>query len=168
MAALAKHTEDQFSGVIGHLARAAESIMIVLTIGMVCLVTYQVFQRYVLHYTPPWSEELSVYLMIWFGLLGIAAGVRRSSHMSLHFFADKMPKKIQRPLQVLTYLMMIVYVFVLVWQGIVLVDLTRTQRSAAMGVPVCYVYLALPVSACLIIIFMMEKLYRLLATKKAG
>ena len=165
---MSKHTEEQFSGIIGNLARAAELIMIVLTVGMVCLVTYQVFQRYVLHYTPPWSEELSVYLMIWFGLLGIAAGVRRGSHMSLHFFADKMPKKVQGFLQVLTYLMMITYVCVLVWQGIVLVDLTRTQRSAAMGAPVCYVYLALPISACLIIIFLMEKLYRLLATKKAG
>jgi TRAP-type C4-dicarboxylate transport system permease small subunit len=167
-AALAKQAENQFSGVIGNLARVAEMAMIVLTVGMVSLVTYQVFQRYVLHYTPPWSEELSVYLMIWFGLLGIAAGVRRGSHMSLHFFADKMPKKIQGLLQVLTYLMMIVYVFVLVWQGIVLVDLTRTQRSAAMGAPVCYVYLALPISACLIIIFLMERLYRLFTTKKAG
>ena len=166
---MTNHTEDQqqFSGVIGGLARLAETVMIVLTVGMVSLVTYQVFQRYVLHYTPPWSEELSVYLMIWFGMFGIAAGVRRSSHMSLHFFADKMPRRVQSLLEIVTRLMMIVYVLVLAWQGIELVRLTMSQRSAAMGIPVGYVYLSLPISASLIIIFLIEKLYRLWATRGA-
>ena len=166
---MTNRTEDQrqFSGVIGNLARLAEAIMVVLTVGMVSLVTYQVFQRYVLHYTPPWSEELSVYLMIWFGMLGIAAGVRRSSHMALHFFANKLPKKVQSLLQILTSLMIIAYVVVVGWQGVELVELTMSQRSAAMGVPVGYVYLALPVSAGLIIIFMVEKLYGLWAKREA-
>jgi TRAP-type transport system small permease protein len=148
-----------FSGVIGHLARATEVIMIVLTVAMVSLVTYQVFERYVLHYTPPWSEELSVNLMIWFGMLGIAAGVRRGAHMSLHFFADKMPKGVQAVLEILKYLMILVYVSVLLWQGIVLVRLTMSQKSAAMDLPIGYVYLSLPVSAALIIIYTVERLY---------
>lgn len=156
-----------FSGVIGHLARANEAVMIVLTVAMVSLVTYQVFERYVLHYTPPWSEELSVYLMIWFGMLAIAAGVRRRIHISLHYFYDKMPKKLQAALEILTYLMVLVYVSVLLWQGIVLVLLTTSQKSAAMDLPIGYVYLSLPVSAALIIIFTLEQLYKLFF-KKAG
>ncbi|MEN6414634.1 MAG: TRAP transporter small permease subunit, partial [Veillonellales bacterium] len=58
-------TEKQSSStVMDYLARFVEFVMVVLTVMMVVLVTYQVFERYVLHYTPPWSEELSVYLMI--------------------------------------------------------------------------------------------------------
>jgi TRAP-type C4-dicarboxylate transport system permease small subunit len=156
-----------FSGVIGHLARANEVLMIVLTVAMVSLVTYQVFERYVLHFTPPWSEELAVNLMIWFGMLAIAAGVRRRIHISLHYFFDKMPKKVQAALEILTYLMVLVYASVILWQGIVLVKLTMSQTSAAMDLPIGYVYLSLPVSAALIIIFTLEQLYTLFF-KKAG
>jgi TRAP-type transport system small permease protein len=156
-----------FSGVIGHLARANEVAMIALTVAMVSLVTYQVFERYVLHYTPPWSEELSVNLMIWFGMLAIAAGVRRRMHISLHYFADKLPHKVQSALEILTHLMILVYVSVLLWQGIELVQLTMPQKSAAMDLPIGYVYLSLPVSAALMIIFTFEELYTLLF-KKAG
>ena len=54
---------------IDYLAKGAEFVMVSLTFLMIVLVTYQVFERYVLHYTPPWSEELAVYSMIWFGML---------------------------------------------------------------------------------------------------
>jgi TRAP-type transport system small permease protein len=162
------NNEDHFSGVIGHLARVTEIVMVVLTICMVSLVSYQVFERYVLHYTPPWSEELSVYLMIWFGMLGIAAGVRRGTHMSLHFFADKLPKKVQSVLEILKYLMILVYVSVLLWQGIVLVRLTMPQTSAAMDLRIGYVYLSLPVSATLIIIYVLEKLYNMYFNKEGA
>jgi TRAP-type C4-dicarboxylate transport system permease small subunit len=155
-----------YSGVIGNLARVNEIVMIVLTIMMVSLVSYQVFERYVLHYTPPWSEELSVYLMIWFGMLGIAAGVRRGMHMSLHYFADKFPKNVQFALELLKYAMVIVYVSVLLWQGIVLVRLTMPQISAAMDLRIGYVYLSLPVSATLIMIYVLEKLYSMLFASK--
>jgi TRAP-type C4-dicarboxylate transport system permease small subunit len=162
-----QNEEDQlFSGVIGHLARVTEIVMVILTVSMVCLVSYQVFERYVLHYTPPWSEELSVYLMIWFGMLGIAAGVRRGTHMSLHYFADKFPKKVQSALEILKYVLVLVYVSVLLWQGIVLVRLTMPQISAAMNLRIGYVYLSLPVSATLIIIYVFEKLYNMFFSKQ--
>jgi TRAP-type C4-dicarboxylate transport system permease small subunit len=163
-----QQNEDQFSGVIGHLARGTEIVMVILTISMVSLVSYQVFERYVLHYTPPWSEELSVYLMIWFGMLGIAAGVRRSTHMSLHYFADKFPKNVQSVLEILKYVLVLVYVSVLLWQGIVLVRLTIPQKSAAMDLSIGYVYLSLPVSATLIIIYVFEKLYNTFFSKQGA
>jgi len=163
-----RNENQSFSGVIGHLARVTEIVMVILTVAMVSLVSYQVFERYVLHYTPPWSEELSVYLMIWFGMLGIAAGVRRGTHMSLHYFADKLPKSVQSVLEILKYAMVLVYVSVLLWQGIVLVRLTMSQTSAAMDLRIGYVYLSLPVSATLIIIYVLEKLYNMFFSKEGA
>lgn len=169
MAPLPDQNEKQsFSGVIGHLARANEILMVLLTICMVSLVSYQVFERYVLHYTPPWSEELSVYLMIWFGMLGIAAGVRRGTHMSLHFFADKFPSKVQSVLEVLGYALELVYVSVVLWQGVVLVRLTMPQMSSAMDLRIGYVYLSSPVSAILIIIYTLKKLRGVLFGKEGA
>jgi TRAP-type transport system small permease protein len=155
------HTEDPGQGgkprtLLDYLARLAELVMVSLATLMVILVSYQVFQRYVLHYTPPWSEELSVYLMIWFGIIGIAVGVRRNAHMALHFFADLMPSGVQNVLKYVRYLLILIYAGFLTAEGIKMVDLTMSQRSPAMGLPVGFVYLALPVSMVLIIIFTLE------------
>jgi TRAP-type transport system small permease protein len=146
--------------VMEYLARAVEFVMVALTVLMVVLVTYQVFQRYVLHYTPPWSEELAVYLMIWFGMIGIAAGIRRDSHMALRYFADKMPQAMQQVLQYFKYIATLVYAAVLTYQGYTMVLLTMRQQSPAMAIPVGFVYLALPVSMGLILLFTVEQLLK--------
>jgi len=141
---------------LDYVAKIAELVMVSLATLMVILVSYQVFQRYVLHYTPPWSEELSVYLMIWFGIIGIAVGVRRNAHMALNFFADLMPLRVQNTLTYVRYLLILIYCGFLTAEGIKMVDLTMSQRSPAMGMPVGFVYLALPVSMVLIILFTLE------------
>jgi TRAP-type C4-dicarboxylate transport system permease small subunit len=106
--------------------------------------------------------------MSWFGMLGIAAGVRRGTHMSLHYFADKMPARVQSVLEILQYVMVLVYVSVLLWQGIVLVRLTMPQISSAMDLRIGYVYLSLPVSATLIIIYVLEKAYNMYFGKQGA
>jgi TRAP-type transport system small permease protein len=143
-----------------YLARGVEHVMVALTVMMVSLVTYQVFQRYVLHYTPPWSEELAVYLMIWFGMIAMAAGIRRDSHMSLRYFADKLPQPVQQILEYVKYIATLVYAAVLTYQGYTMVELTIRQQSPAMHIPVGYVYLALPVSMALIILYTAELLVK--------
>ena len=148
------------SGVMDYLAKTIEFVMVALTLAMVLLVSYQVFQRYVLHYTPPWSEELSVYLMIWFGIISIAAGVRRGSHMALNYFADLMPKRVQEFLEIFKYILILFYVAVPSKEGIAMVELTMSQKSPAMGLPVGLVYLCLPVSTILIGLFVIEILVK--------
>ena len=142
------------------LAKGVELVMISITVMMVSLVSYQVFQRYVLHYTPPWSEEMAVYLMIWFGVIGMAAGIRRNSHMALNYFADLMPKPVQIVLEYFKYAITIIYASILVYEGMKMVLLTTQQRSPGMGIPISYVYLALPVSMGLIILFSFEMLVK--------
>ncbi|MBU2699255.1 TRAP-type C4-dicarboxylate transport system permease small subunit [Sporomusaceae bacterium BoRhaA] len=153
---------EDFHGPIGFLARSAEFMMVLLTVAMVCLVSYQVFQRYVLKYTPPWSEELSVYLMIWFGMIGIAVGVRRDSHMALHYFADLFPAIFQKPLEIFKYVLILLYTGALLREGIAMVELTMSQTSPAMHAPVGYVYASLPFSFCLILVFAAERLIKAL------
>lgn len=161
--------EDKASplNIMDYLAKIAEFVMVSLTVVMIALVTYQVFERYVLHYTPPWSEELAVYLMIWFGIIGIAAGVRRGAHMSLNYFADKMPKLVQRGFTIINYILMLMYTSVLVYEGMNMVELTMSQKSPAIGLPVGYVYLALPVSAVLMVLFILEALVKELKKGRA-
>jgi TRAP-type C4-dicarboxylate transport system permease small subunit len=146
--------------IIDGIDSIVEFIMLALTAAMVLLVSYQVFERYVLHYTPPWSEELAVYLMIWFGMIGIGVGVRRESHMALNYFADRMPKPVQKVLEYVKYILMIVYAGFIMVEGMNMVENTVNQKSPAAGFSVGYAeYLSLPVCTVLIILFAFEHLY---------
>lgn len=50
-------------------------------IAMTLIVAWTVFGRYVLNNTPAWGEPASLFLMLWFILLGGAVGVRELDHM---------------------------------------------------------------------------------------
>ena len=50
-------------------------------IAMTAIVAWTVFGRYVLNATPTWGEPASLFLMLWFILLGGSVGVRELDHM---------------------------------------------------------------------------------------
>jgi TRAP-type C4-dicarboxylate transport system permease small subunit len=50
-------------------------------IAMTIIVAWTVFGRYILNDTPAWGEPVSLFLMLWFILLGGAVGVREMDHM---------------------------------------------------------------------------------------
>ena len=50
-------------------------------LAMTIIVAWTVFGRYILNDTPAWGEPVSLFLMLWFILLGGAVGVRELDHM---------------------------------------------------------------------------------------
>ena len=115
-------------------------------------VLWQVFTRFVLANPSSFTDELARYLLIWTGLLGAsyAAG------MQMHLAIDLLPTRLtgRRRFYVGVLIEACIFLFalsVLVIGGVHLVALTLTlgQTSAALHVPLGYVYLALPVSGLL-------------------
>lgn len=50
-------------------------------VAMTLIVAWTVFGRYIMNDTPAWGEPVSLFLMLWFILLGGAVGVREMDHM---------------------------------------------------------------------------------------
>ena len=115
-------------------------------------VLWQVFTRFVLSNPSSYTEELARYLLIWIGLTGAAyAGGRR-----LHLAIDLLPNRLSGPSAiwlaiVIECLVATFALAVLVGGGVRLVQLTLSlgQTSAALGIPMGVVYLALPLSGLL-------------------
>src|SRR5438105_14963409 len=63
------------------------------------LVTVQVFSRYVLNDTPPWSEELCRYLFIWASFLGACVAMGRASHLGVDSLVARLPTGARELLQ---------------------------------------------------------------------
>jgi len=131
-------------------------ILVVLMGTAVANVLWQVFTRFVLGNPSSFTDELARYLLIWIGLLGASYAAGRQQHLAI----DLLPSKLEGRARFYVSLLIEACIFlfalsVLVFGGIRLVVLTLSlgQTSAALHVPIGYVYLALPLSGLLIMFY---------------
>ncbi|RMG68431.1 MAG: TRAP transporter small permease [Bacteroidetes bacterium] len=123
---------------------------------MVVNVTWQVVSRYILGDSSSWTEELTRFLLIWVGLLGAAYAAGQRLHLAIDLLPRRLEGKSARRLdQVIQSCMALFALLAMVIGGSRLVYLTLTlkQTSAALGLPLWYVYLVLPLSGLLIIYY---------------
>lgn len=138
------------------LDRTLAGAICLLMIAMVFNVLWQVFSRWVLATPSSVTEELARYLMIWLGVLGGAYGVGTKSHLAVDFFTTGLKGASKRWSQLAIEATVLVFaVGVMVGGGLRLVWITFTlgQTSAALGVPLGYVYLVVPISGICIVLY---------------
>jgi TRAP-type C4-dicarboxylate transport system permease small subunit len=119
-------------------------------------VLWQVFTRYVLKNPRGYTDELARYLLIWVGLLGASYALGRQMHLAIDLLPNRLHGRARAVLGIVVELGVALFaLFVMVFGGSRLVALTLLleQRSAALRVPLGYVYLALPVSGALIVFY---------------
>lgn len=121
---------------------------------MVIVGTYQVVARYVFNSPSTVSEELLTYSFTWMALLASALVFGKRDHMRMGFIADKLtgtPKLILEV--VIELLVMGLAISVMLYGGVSIVQLTMTQASASLGIPMGIIYLIIPISGALIVIY---------------
>ena len=121
---------------------------------MVIVGTYQIVVRYFFNSPSTVSEELLTYSFTWMALLASAYVFGKRDHMRMGFLADKLigaPRKyLEITIDLLTFLLAAV---VMVYGGISITKLTMIQKTASLQVPMAYVYVIVPVTGVLIMIF---------------
>jgi tripartite ATP-independent transporter DctM subunit len=128
-------------------------------IGVItCLVTLQVFARYVLNDTPPWSEELCRYLFVWASFLGACIAMRRAAHLGVDSLVVRLPAGAREVAQHAVTGVVAVFCSILVWQGAALVPAMATQRSPSMAISLQYVFIAIPIAGALMLVLQVKAL----------
>lgn len=157
------------------LIRAMEGLVIVITGILVIDVVWQVVTRFVFNNPSGWTEELATLLMIWMALFGACVGFIRYAHLGVDYFVEKLPQRWRRVDEIAVHALIVFFAgVVLVYGGgrIVYYTLLFGQRSAALGVKMGYVYLALPLSGIFITWFAAEgaiiRLAELIKSSAAG
>ncbi|NJW52109.1 TRAP transporter small permease [Salinimicrobium oceani] len=133
---------------------------------MVFAVTWQVFSRYALQSSSSFTEEVARYLLIWIGLLGAAYISGQRQHLSIDILGPKLKESNRIKLRSAINVLIIGFsFFVLIIGGsnLVYVNYLLGQTSAALNIPLGTIYLALPISGALVIVY---KIIELLNPKK--
>lgn len=123
------------------------------------IIPWAVFTRYVLNSAASWPEPLAVLLTILLTFIGAAAGYRVNLHMSVSFFADKLPAELRRLLDLVVQLLMaLIAVFMIVW-GTRLVEVTWHNTIADFPfLSVGVTYLPIPVGGVCLLLFIIERI----------
>lgn len=120
---------------------------------MLLCVLWQVFTRYVMGEASTFTEELARFLLIWIGMLGAAYISGENGHLAIDLLPQKLEGANKRKLQLGINVIIILFVVVALIIGggqLVYISYILNQTSAALQVPLAYVYLILPVSGILI------------------
>ena len=135
---------------------ALEWLLVALMSLMVVNVLWQVATRFLLNDPSSFTEEIARYLLIWVGLLGSAYAVGKRVHLAIDLLPSKLRGRRKSVLDLSIEACIFVFAaLVLVGGGSGLVRLTLDlgQTSAALRVPLGFVYLALPLSGLLMMFY---------------
>lgn len=135
-----------------YLAIALILIMAILVVDVV----WQVLARYIVKSPSSYTDELARYLLIWVGLLGSAYAMGKKKHLAIDILPSKLTGRPRVVLDAFINILVIAFAFlVLVIGGVRLVYITLNlnQISPALGIPLGYIYLVLPLSGLLIIFY---------------
>lgn len=141
--------------------RALATSLVVLMTAMVGNVLWQVFTRYVLRRPSSYTEELARFLLIWVGLLGAAYALGRGLHLAI----DLLPRPNGRFSRIATGVsaasVALFAIAVMVVGGLNLVRLTLLleQSSAALRLPLAWVYLVVPIAGALIAFYAVASIF---------
>ncbi|MCE5251502.1 TRAP transporter small permease [bacterium] len=131
-----------------------ELFIAVLLMVMVLLVVAQVFSRYVFHTSISYTEELVRYGFVWATFFGIAAAAYRDRHLSISISDQYAPRRLVRWSRFGAGLLASLFAAVILVYGVrvVLLQAETHQTTAALGIPMWIVGLAVPVSAVVLVI----------------
>lgn len=136
--------------------RGLSALLVVLMTAMVLDVTWQVITRFLLRYPSSFTEELAGFLLVWIGLLGACYALQTRAHLGIDLLASRVNDASRKWVELVVYSLVGLFAFfVMVIGGLRLVWLAfqLNQISAAMGLKMGYVYLAVPISGVLMIIY---------------
>lgn len=117
----------------------------VLGIVMVLVLLAQILSRILIEVPLAWTEELARFLFIWFCLLGSVIALRQKQHLGIAYFYNKVPNIARRVLAIIIELLVAAFGAFVLMKGLELINVSGFQLSAAMRVPMKYVYLVFPI-----------------------
>jgi len=150
------------------LNRVLEIFLVILMSVLVVDVLWQVFSRYLLDSPSSFTDELAGYLLIWVGVLGAAYVAGKKEHLAIDILIQKSPPERQRKLQFLIHSLILLFalsVMVIGGSSLVYTRFVLQVKSAALQLPLGYVYIVLPLSGMIIIYYEILHIIHLRKTK---
>ncbi len=133
-----------------------ENILIAFMSILVIDVLWQVLSRYVLASPSSFTDELAGFLLIWVGLLGAAYVAGKQGHLAIDLLVQRSTPVTRKRMMILINVFIALFALLVMIVGGSWLVATRFMfnvDSAALHLPLGYVYSVLPLSGLLILYY---------------
>jgi len=109
---------------------------------MVVVIFLQVFFRFVVKASLPWSEELARYIMAWAVFIGASIAAKEGAHIGIDSIVTRLPKKMERYIRTFAMVLSFLFSVILVYLAALIIQfLMKTgQKTPAMMIPMWIAY----------------------------
>ena len=109
--------------------------------------------------------ELCEFLMVWVSFLGGASIVRRSGHMTITEFIDKLSEEKRRLADFAVQMLALLVLGILTWNGVLIVSNNWGNVLTVLQIPMALQYMAMPVGCAAGMVFVAYDLLQILRGK---
>ena len=134
-------------------------------------VLWQVISRYILSSPSSFTDELAGFLLIWVGLFGAAYVAGKNEHLAIDLMLQRSGPGRRKFLEIFISTCIVLFAFTVLVIGGTWLVYTRFAldvKSAALEIPLGYVYIVLPVSGLLIVFFTIDNVLQFLKAHKGN
>lgn len=161
----------QPAGILSLTTRTTKKItcayMSVLLVGMALVLGVNIFLRFFLDQPIAWSNTITRYAYIHIVLLGAAVSYMEGGHAQIEVFYQRVSPRIQIVFDLLHYGAMLFLCLVLTVMGAKhVVSMWHVHSPILAGFPLGVVYLAVPLCAVVMIIFIFQQLAGIMDRKE--
>lgn len=139
----------------------AYAIICISSLLVIC-VLWQVASRYILGTPSVFTDEVARFMFMWVGLVGAAYATSQKRHLAIDLLTQKLTGAPKKYLEIFILLATMTFVsMVMIYGGMNLVTKTLSsgQISPALGIPMGWVYIAIPVSGAAILFYSIIDLF---------
>lgn len=133
-----------------------ENFVCVIYVILISVSVLQIFSRYILNHSFPWTEEIGRYSFVYLTFIGAAICIRNEMNINLDLLTKRLPKSAGAILEMAVEVSIILFLFLLIYQGSVICQKTAKQVSAALRLPMVIFYLSIPLGAMFMLINMLR------------
>ncbi|MCK4922944.1 MAG: TRAP transporter small permease [Bacteroidales bacterium] len=138
------------------LNKILEYVLVAIMSILVIDVLWQVISRYILSSPSSFTDELAGFLLIWVGMLGAAYVAGRNEHLAIDIVLQRSTGLKKKRLQILINVIIFMFAFTVMFIGGTWLVYTRfilEVKSAALQLPLGFVYMVMPISGLLIVYY---------------
>ena len=155
----------RYSTIVDALARVVSRILVVLLVALVSVVFLNIVLRY-LGRSIRWSDEVARLLFVWVSFMGMFVAYNEGAHPTFNQIVAMVTKRSAgggRVMLLFIHLLVIVFLVIVLYGGIVYIGHTRIQSTAVLRMSVGWKYAAAPVSVALMFMEAIKKITLLFA-----
>lgn len=122
---------------------------------MTVVVGWNVTARYLWAHSLPWADEAARYTMIWLTFIGGGLALREGAHVAIANAQEALPDRAQYLLRWVILVIMLGFFAFMIWVGIDYMSRMAIQKSAALRLPMKWVYAAMPAGFALMMVHLL-------------